>query len=113
MQAAKHLLRGLNGQYLIKVVNRIVREIESWDFDAIAVCGTSGLLVGPSVAMMMDKEIIVVRKKEDKAHSCFRVENKYAGRFIFLDDLIDSGNTLNHVINAIPRDLWAGIVLYN
>lgn len=70
------------------------------EFDSIAVQGTSGLLIGAPVALILDKPLVIVR--EDAELQCWHssdVENAAnAGRrVLFLDDQISSGATLQDV----------------
>lgn len=70
------------------------------EFDSIAVQGTSGLLIGSPVALVMGKPLVIVR--EDAEMRCIHnqvVENaEHAGRrVLFLDDQVSSGATLADV----------------
>lgn len=74
------------------------------NFDAIAVLGTSGLLIGPSLADKMGKELLVVRKQNDGAHSSRQVEGGNVGvgfRYIVVDDLVASGKTIQNAVKAV------------
>jgi orotate phosphoribosyltransferase len=87
-----------------KTINRVVRHLKPRlaEFDAIAVCGVSGLLVGPSISDKLGKPLIVVRKMDDSStHSTLKVEGSLLGRYLILDDLICSGNTVRHIVKAI------------
>jgi hypothetical protein len=87
-----------------KTISRIVSHLKPRlaEFDAIAVCGVSGLLVGPSISDKLGKPLIVVRKMDDSStHSALKVEGSLLGRYLILDDLICSGNTVRHMVDAI------------
>lgn len=69
-------------------------------FDAIAICGVSGMLVGIPVADELHKSLIVVRREKRK-HSDFTVEGSIEGRYIIVDDLICTGDTIQYVVDKI------------
>jgi len=89
------------------------------DFDAIVCIGVSGMLVGPALAVSMGKGLAIVRKTDDKQnHAVVRVETnmKDGDRWIFVDDLISSGETARRVSEIMLRDGWGdptGTYLYN
>jgi adenine/guanine phosphoribosyltransferase-like PRPP-binding protein len=70
------------------------------DFDVVVVSGTSGLLIGPSLAAALGKRLAIVRKSSDNSHSYHVVEGWIGGRWLFVDDLIDSGSTVRRVASA-------------
>lgn len=74
-----------------------IRESEI-DFDAIVVCGVSGLVVGPMVANALGVPLVVVRKEDDHStHSDFQVEGCIPERYIIIDDFIESGDTVQYI----------------
>ncbi len=79
-----------------KVIDRIIHGTRYLpEFDAIAVTGLSGLLVGPIVALELGLPLIVVRKDLKCAHSTKRVEGYAEGlKYIILDDFVQTGNTI-------------------
>ena len=85
-------------------------------FDAIVVCGASGMLLS-SVADLLHKNIILVRKSSDDTHSTVPVEGPRDGRYIILDDLIDTGHTIQWVYDTMfsfnQYATCIGIVLYH
>lgn len=87
-------------------------------FDSIVCSGTSGLLVAPAVAELLDKHIVVVRTKGsmDHCYSEFMVEGVSPFRYIIIDDLVCSGNTVRHIKNSIkeetPRAKCMGVYCY-
>lgn len=70
-------------------------------FDAIAFRGLSGALVAPSIAIMMNKHLLAVRKTGDTDHSKYRVEGYMGCPYIIVDDLIESGETMETIIDAV------------
>ena len=93
------------------------------DFDAIVVTGVSGLLLGPTLAHLMRKRIGIVRKYEDQPgkgnHAVCAVESnmEFDDRWLFVDDLIASGETVKRVVCQMERHMpttrMAGRYLYN
>lgn len=75
------------------------------DFDSIVCCGTSGLLVAPQVAEILNKNIVVVRKKNDSRYSPFPYEGVSPTFYVIIDDLICSGQTVKHIIRTISDDI--------
>ena len=83
------------------------------EFEAIAVTGVSGMLLGPTLAFVLGKRLAVVRKEDDRNnHAMVRVEHNLQpdDRVIFVDDLIASGQTLARVEKSIDGIL-EGVVL--
>lgn len=86
-------------------------------FDAIAVRGNSGTLFGGALALAMKKSLFLIRKRSDNAHAFLAVEgDKAAKRYIFVDDLIDSGCTRSEVKRQMtaffPDCQYVGDYLY-
>ncbi len=74
------------------------------EFDAIAFRGLSGALLAAPLAARLKKELILVRKDEDKTHSAFRVEGfRATKRYIIADDLISTGATCQAITEAIKN----------
>ena len=101
--------------YRDKDRNHIIGEapivLKGVEFDAFAVRGVSGLLIGPLLAHILCKQIIVVRKpqeiKDNVSHSVILVESLYSRenefKYIFVDDMTCSGNTRRSVRDAIEK----------
>lgn len=83
-------------------IKRTVRQLKKHadKFDAIAVCGVSGMLIGVPVADKLGKPLIVVRKG-DVSHSGLRVEGSLEGRYIIIDDLVCTGSTILTIVSSI------------
>lgn len=83
------------------------------EFGAVAVCGVSGMLAGIPIALALQKRLLIVRKDGETSHSCYKVEGAeyestmqgdraYARHKVaIIDDLIDSGKTMNHIIERL------------
>lgn len=73
------------------------------DFNTLAVCGHSGIVLGTLVSTKLKMPLLVVRKDGDQAHDDLKV-NGYRSeecKYLILDDLISSGNTIRHVLRQI------------
>ena len=99
---------------IIKAVTSLRKMIDG--FDSIVCCGTSGLLVAPEVASILEKNLVVVRKQNDKSYSPFLIEGVVPHRYIIVDDLICSGSTVRHIkrcfSNESKRTVCVGIYCY-
>lgn len=93
-----------------RVINRI--RDEGLEFDSIAFRGVSGGLIAPAVCMVLDKYPIVVRKYDDEeAHSSHLVEGYEAtARYLIIDDLIDTGDTIRQILRDVRQYLSRGAV---
>ena len=85
------------------IIKRLVEGIRASKikFDSIAFRGLSGALIAPSVADILKKNLIAVRK-EKTCHSCYRVEGT-AGRYIIIDDQVASGETVRQIKEKIEQ----------
>lgn len=117
IQGCEHTSKVLNHKNRNKIIIGAVcdlRQVES--FDSIVCCGTSGLLVAPQVAEILNKHLVLVRKQNDKCYSNFGVEGVAPYRYIIIDDLICSGKTIRHIKNSIknehPRAICIGVYCY-
>ena len=117
IQGAAHTSRILNHKYRNKIIINVYSYLNKLDlyYDSIACCGTSGLMVVPQIAELLNKNIIVVRKKKD-GYSDFMVEGAATNLYIIIDDLICSGGTVKHIIKNIrretPRSKCVGVYCY-
>jgi adenine/guanine phosphoribosyltransferase-like PRPP-binding protein len=101
IKCASHLIRPLDPTTRRDTIEKIIEVLKRYDFDAIAFRGLSGALVAPTVAMLMDKTLLAVRKGE-RCHSSHTVEGDYnAQRYVILDDMISSGDTVKDIFHAI------------
>ena len=101
IECAAHLERGLDPVLRRLTIENLLRILKHFDFDAIAFRGLSGALIVPTIAMMMDKTLLAVRKGE-QSHSSRMVEGDYnARRYVIIDDLIASGTTVQTIVQSI------------
>ena len=106
IQGADHTCHVLNHKARNKIIIKAVcnlRRIKD-SFDSIACSGVSGLMVIAQIAELLDKHIIIVRKKGEKCYSEFATEGVSPHRYIIIDDLISSGSTVKHIKKVIKDD---------
>jgi|TARA_B100001094_G_scaffold158506_1_gene153425 adenine/guanine phosphoribosyltransferase-like PRPP-binding protein len=106
IQGCSHTSRVLSHKYRNQVVMSTYAGLKKYDgsYDAIACCGTSGLMVVPQIAELLKKNIIVVRKNTD-GYSDFMVEGASTRQYIIIDDLVCSGGTVKHIIKNIKEEI--------
>ena len=106
LQGCDHTTMLLNPKTRNKIILQCVNDLKKYssEFDAIACCGTSGLLVVPQITEILKKNIIVVRKKNEKRYSPFQYEGVVPKNYIIVDDLICSGSTIKHILSTIRQD---------
>lgn len=118
IQGASHTARVLGHKNRNKIIIKTVCDLRkiSDQFDSIVCCGTSGLLVVPQIAEILDKHIVIVRKPSDKRYSVFDMEGVVPYRYVIVDDLVCSGNTIKLIKNTIheecPRSICVGAYFY-
>lgn len=100
---SEHLSSILKPGEIVHTANHIIDRLYEVDekFNAIAVCGSSGLLLAGHVAVCMRKNIILVRKINEERHSKLEVEGPMDDTYIILDDLICTGKTVRHIVDSI------------
>lgn len=75
------------------------------DFDTFVGTGLSGSLVLPTLARALGKKFLVVRKPEDSSHSYLDFEGYLGGRWLFVDDFVDTGRTFQRVYSKITNTI--------
>ena len=103
--AGNYLRKALSVENLMKFTQNIVDALKPYVkcFDSIVFRGVSGALVGPSVAMALNKEMVVIRKK-DGSHSYCQAEGFVSTQsYVIVDDLVDSGATLGVIKRTIQE----------
>jgi adenine/guanine phosphoribosyltransferase-like PRPP-binding protein len=117
IQGASHTCHVLNHKIRNKIIIKAVCDLRkiTKDFDSIACCGVSGLMVVPQIAEILNKNILVVRKDE-RRYSDFTTEGVAPFRYVVIDDLICSGKTIKHITDTIkeeyPRARALGVYCY-
>lgn len=123
LETRSHLVSVLNTTKRKALVRRCAKILGRVPmFDAIAVTGLSGTIFGTSLSDAIGCPVVVVRKKENpEPHSGCMVEGPDSIcdkvlRWVFVDDLISTGKTLNRVRMMVstryPRNECVGICLY-
>jgi orotate phosphoribosyltransferase len=113
---ASYLSRILPTNMRRRSIQAAVTALSKYDFDAFAFRGMSGALIAPSLAVEMDKTLILVRKTTDGCHSFRMVEGDSAARrYIIVDDCVDSGNTAQTIVRLVkgefaPKAVCLGVL---
>jgi adenine/guanine phosphoribosyltransferase-like PRPP-binding protein len=96
----------LTGRRIKRIVNRAstILKKQKVRFDTIAVRGHSGMLIGPPLAMEMNKSLMMVRKPKDSSHSSSKVEGWGSRqKILIVDDFISSGSTMHSIYEEVHR----------
>jgi len=90
-----------------KKIREMMRILKDGDitFDGFLVTGISGISIGAIMARSMRKELVVIRKGVySDHHSGYSIENLGRGKsYIFLDDLVATGETVTRCKDAIDQ----------
>lgn len=86
------------------MLERALLSLADVEFDTVVGTGLSGALVVPRLASDLLVEWAVVRKPTDNSHAFSAVEGRIGRKWLFVDDLIDTGTTLLRVHNIIRRE---------
>jgi len=74
------------------------------EYDTLIGTGLSGALVIPIIARALRKNYAIVRKGRDGTHSRNKIEGRIGERWVFVDDLISTGNTRSRVKAAVKKE---------
>jgi orotate phosphoribosyltransferase-like protein len=115
---AEYLSRIIRTENLRKTLKDTRKVLEKLQFDAIAFRGMSGAMLAPTLALRMNKTLLMVRKGTENSHSTRPVEgDKAARRYVIVDDLVDSGCTVRAICDEVktfaPYALCIGVVEVN
>ena len=94
------------------IVEKAVQCLQNIAFDTIVFRGFSGAVVGPTVALRLGIPWVLVRKTGDNTHSSRMIEGNVTGDYIIIDDFIDTGDTIDKIINACGSKC-VGVYLYD
>lgn len=72
-------------------------------YDTMVGRGMSGALVVPMLAKALRKNWLIVRKPGEHSHSYDRAVGKLGHRWVFVDDFIASGDTLEATKDAVRQ----------
>jgi hypothetical protein len=78
--------------------------VKNHEIDALAFCGSSGSALAFHLAILLKIPLMYVRKEQEKSHSISPVEcntDRIIRNYLIVDDLICSGDTVNHIIDSI------------
>lgn len=102
---------------ITEAVREILTDIAP-EIDTLVGTGVSGALVVPYIGRVLDVHWALVRKPTEGSHSDLLVEGTIGKCWVLVDDLIDTGETLKRVEEAIKLDLYgwdsycAGAIVY-
>ena len=82
---------------------RACQALASVEYDTLVGRGLSGALIVPILGRELDCHWMVLRKPNDSAHSSLTAEGTLGDRWVFVDDLIDSGATLRAAVEHVTR----------
>ena len=96
---------------------------KSDDFETIVCSGLSGIIPSTVIAHKLHKKLAIVRKKTESRHGADDIETRnHPGRFIIIDDFVQSGDTLQRILKIVqtysnfwqtPSPICKGIYLYS
>ena len=86
IQGASHTCRVLNHKVRNKAIIKAVCDLRkiTKEFDSIACCGVSGLMVVPQIAEILNKHIVIIRK-QGQSYSTFSMEGVTPFRYVIID----------------------------
>ena len=96
-----------------EIINKAAKDLKKVKFDIIVFRGFSGAIVGSALALQLRKPWALVRKPGDSTHSGRLVEGDVEGDYIIVDDFIDSGVTVNEIIDVCRKGNCIGVYLYD
>lgn len=86
-----------------RVAKKLPALMDQLGAEAIVVTGKSGMSMAFSLRMLIDFDLVVVRKASDTHHG-IAIEGLNGAKYqnyLILDDFVDSGETIKNVINSI------------
>lgn len=99
---SEHMQKFLEPKVLADHIELAIQALLKHDFDSLAFRGMSGAVIAPTVAIALQKELLLVRKPDESAHSYHDVEGNVSSRkYIIIDDFIASGETAQAIRRAI------------
>lgn len=85
------------------LVDEAREALKGVEFDTIIGTGLSGGLVVPTLARALGKHFAIARKPQAESHGSYQVEGTIGDLWIFVDDFIDSGQTLKRVVKTVEN----------
>jgi adenine/guanine phosphoribosyltransferase-like PRPP-binding protein len=100
----------IHSDYLTRAINEPDRVIDDLCsvlrdavFDSFVVTGVSGLIIAGRLSVALGKPFLYVRKEDEIGHSNRRVEGTLGKRWVFVDDFVSSGATLQRAIDEVRK----------
>lgn len=78
----------------------------------IAMTGLSGILVGAIVAHETGRPFVVIRKQGEQSHGK-EVEGYVFKEYVIVDDFIDTGSSMERIMNALSDRKCLAIFVYD
>lgn len=96
------------GKLIDWLTHSILEVKKTTRIDAIAVIGTSGIVMGSIVSYATGIPLMVVRKSDENCHSGTLCESNFSVEdgevhFVVIDDLISTGDTMNRLNRTIAE----------
>lgn len=90
----------------VRKVKRVLKKFvaDGNGYDAIVCRGVSGITVASIASYALKKQLIVVRKPDEKSHSAYRLEGMPEEgnvRYVIVDDFICTGETFVNIAQDI------------
>lgn len=87
-----------------------LKALRTLEFDALACRGVSGLIAAPILALELNKNLLIVRKSDERSHhnSCYGdgrlvQGDKAAKRYVIVDDFVSSGETAKTIVAEVAK----------
>ena len=87
------------------IASRLDYALVDVECDTLIGTGLSGALVVPTLARLMGKYWAIVRKPSDINHSGMPIEGEVGRKWVFVDDFVETGQTLQLVKYAVGREV--------
>jgi len=88
-----------------EIASRLDYALVDVECDTLIGTGLSGALVVPTLARLMGKYWAIVRKPSDINHSDMPIEGEVGRKWVFVDDFVETGQTLQLVKYKIGREV--------
>ncbi|WP_156161939.1 phosphoribosyltransferase [Nocardia vulneris] len=86
-----------------KAISDAKSVLKDVQFDTLVGTGLSGALMIPTLARALSVEFLLIRKPNDGSHARSNCEGRLGEKWLFVDDLIESGNTLQRVYQEVGK----------
>ena len=93
-----------------RLMPKALKALKTFEFDALACRGVSGLIAAPILAMKLRKNLLIVRKADEGSHHtrCYGAGrlvqgDKAAKRYIIVDDFVSTGETAKTIVAEVAQ----------